>query len=149
MGNGPGLSAEFRMLLEKRKILRIQADEKLVFKEMEAAEADLGTARISCERKDFKWATIQGYYSIFHSARALAFSKGYREKTHYALLVILKEILYKELGNSFIRLFEDSMHIREDADYDMKFSEKSALDIIEGAEDFLEKAREILKQSIV
>jgi uncharacterized protein (UPF0332 family) len=140
-----GENPEFRKLLEKRKIIRIQPDEKLVAKEIEAAEADLAVARISCERKDFKWATIQGYYSIFHSARALAFSKGYREKTHYALLMILKEVLYNELGNSFIRLFEDSMHVREDADYDMKFSGKSALDIIEGAEDFLEKAQEILK----
>ena len=145
MGNGEGVNIEFGKLLKSMKILKIQPDEKLVSKELDAAHADFDEAKISFERKKFKWATIQGYYSIFHSARALAFSKGYREKTHYALLVILQEILYKELGNSFIRLFEDSMHIREDADYESEFSEKTALSIIEGAEDYLEKAQEILR----
>ena len=139
-----GVSPEFRKLLGQYKILRIRPDEKLVAKEIAASRHDLSAAKVSFGQKEFKWATIQGYYSIFHSGRALAFSKGYREKTHYALLVILEELLYAELGNSFIRLFKDTMHVREDADYDLEFSEKTALLVIEGAEDFMERAEEIL-----
>ena len=30
--------------------------------------------------ENFKWATIQGCSSMFRSARALRYSKGYREK---------------------------------------------------------------------
>lgn len=46
-------------------------------------------------RNKFKWATIQAYYSMFHAARALLYSAGYREKSHPALLTALNEIFAK------------------------------------------------------
>lgn len=90
MGNG--LSPEFQKLLEDRKLTKIRPDKKLVLKEMSAANSDLKDAKESINRKKFKWATIQGYYSMFHSARAMLFEKGYREKSHYALLVAIREL---------------------------------------------------------
>ena len=71
MGNS--LSPEFRNLLEERKLMRIRKDRKLILKEISAAKSDMKDAKESIERKKFKWATIQGYYSMFHSARALLF----------------------------------------------------------------------------
>lgn len=40
--------------------------------------------------ENFKWATIQGCSSMFRSARALRYSKGYREKSHYVLLTAIR-----------------------------------------------------------
>lgn len=140
-----GIGIEFRRFLDERRLLKIGIDRKLVLKEIEAAEHDLEDAKETLERNSHKWATIQGYYSMFHSARALLYSKGYREKSHYALLVALRELFSDELENSFIRGFEDAMQLREEADYGLKFSEGGALDIIENAEKLLKKAKELLK----
>lgn len=129
MGNG--VSPEFRNLLEDRKLMRIRKDRKLVLKEISAAEADMKDARESIERKKFKWATIQGYYSMFHSARALLFEKGYREKSHYALLVAVRKLYPDEIEHSLIKEFEHGMYLRQEADYGLKFCEAGALDVIE------------------
>lgn len=95
----------------------------------------------------FKWATIQSYYSMFHAARALVYSKGYGEKGHYCLYVALEELFVKE--KRFDPIYSDSflnaMMLRENADYKRTFSEESARVIIKSAEHFLQKAKKILK----
>ncbi len=143
MGNG--LSPEFQKLLEDRKLTKIRPDKKLVLKEMSAANSDLKDAKESINRKKFKWATIQGYYSMFHSARAMLFEKGYREKSHYALLVAIRELYPNEMEHSLIREFEHGMYLRQEADYGLKFSRNGALDIIETAEKLFVRAAAILK----
>jgi uncharacterized protein (UPF0332 family) len=143
MGNG--LSPAFQKLLEERKIMRIQVDSALVAKELAAAKADLKDARESIELKKFKWATIQGYYSMFHSARALLFEKGFREKSHHALFVAIRELYAGKMERSLIQGFEHGMYLRQEADYGLKFSENGALDVMENAEKIFDRARDILK----
>jgi uncharacterized protein (UPF0332 family) len=104
----------------------------------------LKDAKDSFENDKFKWATIQSYYSMFHSARALLFSSGYREKSHYALLLAVRELFSKELERSLIEKFEDGMILRQEADYGLKFSETGSIDTIDGAEELLARAKEIL-----
>jgi len=139
------MSFKFRQLLEERRLVRIKPDRKLVLKEIEGAKSDLETARKSLRDGNFKWATIQGYYSIFHAARALLYSKGFREKSHYALLVAVQELFSDELERFLIQGFEDAMNLRQTADYGLTFSEEGAIDVIETAKKFLLKANEILK----
>jgi len=142
---GAGMSFKFRQLLEERRLVRIKPDRKLVLKEIEGAKSDLETAKKSLHDGNFKWATIQGYYSIFHAARALLYSKGFREKSHYALLVAVQELFSDELERFLIQGFEDAMNLRQTADYGLTFSEEGAIDVIETAKKFLLKANEILK----
>jgi uncharacterized protein (UPF0332 family) len=143
MGNG--ISPALRKLLEDRKLTRIKPDRKLVLKEMEAAKSDLKDARESKELKKFKWATIQGYYSMFHSARALLFDKGYREKSHHAVFVAIRELYVREIERSLIQEFEHSMYLRQEADYGLKFSAGGAQDVLENAEKLLVRAMTLLK----
>ena len=112
---------------------------------MKGAKSDLETARKSLQDGNFKWATIQGYYSIFHAARALLYSKGFREKSHYALFVAIRELFRDELDLSLIQGFEDAMNLRQTADYGLTFSEEGAIDVIETAEKFLLTTKEVLK----
>jgi len=135
---------EFRRFIEERKLTRIRIDRKLVLKEIDGATSDLEEAKDSLSRKKFKWATIQGYYSMFHAARALVYSKGFREKSHYALRVALRE-LFSELEEDVIRSFEEAMSLREEADYGLIFSEEGATEVINNAERFLKKAKELLR----
>ena len=94
---------------------------------------------------NFKWAIIQGYYSIFHAARALLYSKGFREKSHYALLIAVQELFRDELESSLVQGFEDAMNLRQTADYGLTFSKEGAINVIETAENFLLKTKEILR----
>mgnify|MGYP001085034910 CR=1 FL=1 len=106
---GTRVSFKFKQLLRERRLTKIKPDRKLVLKEMKGAESDLETARKSLQDRNFKWATIQGYYSIFHAARALLYSKGFREKSHYALFVAIRELFRDELvSNSRIRRRNES-----------------------------------------
>ena len=35
---------------------------------------------------------MQSYYSMFHAAKALVLKKGYREKSHFCLIIALREL---------------------------------------------------------
>lgn len=142
---GDGMSSEFERLIAERKLIRARIGRGMIEKEIEAAESDLKDARDSLERGKLKWATIQGYYSMFHGARALLYSRGFREKSHYALLIAIREIFSRELKPSLIDRFEDAMNLRQEADYGLKFSEAGAIEAIEGAEELLNAAKELLK----
>jgi len=139
------MSARFRQLIFDRKLLKAKITHDMIVKEIEAAATDLDDARYSLANKKLKWATIQAYYSMFHSARALLYSKGYREKSHFALSVAIEELFSKELGLSMINSFRNAMDLRQEADYGLKFSEASATETIENAGKLLARVKEILK----
>jgi len=136
--------SQFKRYIEEGRLTRIEIDRKLILKEVEGATSDLEEAKDSLRRKKFKWATVQGYYSMFHSARALLYSKGFREKSHYALLVALRELFKNELAPEILRDFNEAMNLREEADYGLVFSEEAATSTVENAENFLQKAKRIL-----
>ena len=81
---------------------------------------------------------------MFHNARALIFSGGYREKSHHALLVAMRELFADVLEHSLVQGFEDAMHLREEADYGSKFSKSGAMTVVGNAEKLLERALNIL-----
>lgn len=136
----------FKDCLEKKRIFRFEPAKQLVDLEIKDAENDLCSAQKEFSESGFKWATIKGYYSMFHSARALLYSRGYRENGHYCLYLALKEFFVQEkkLDPKLAEDFNNSMILREDADYRRKFSQERAQAVIESAKIFLKSAKEIL-----
>lgn len=118
----------------------------LTKKEIENAELDLEAAKISLKEKNYKWATIQSYYSMFHSARGLLYAKSYREKSHQCLIEAIRVFYVEEekLGFWLIEALQQAKVLRENADYYGEFTEEKAKDLIDKAQEFLSKAREIL-----
>jgi uncharacterized protein (UPF0332 family) len=139
------LSLQFRRLLEERKLQRIEPKHDIITKETASAEYDFGKSRNSFEEADYKWAIVQAYYSMFHAARALIYSKGYREKSHRACLVALKEFFFDALGEERIDDFEEAMDLRESADYGSAYTDEDARNLVAKAQEFLENVRRILK----
>jgi len=141
------VTPEISRLLSERKMVRIKPDRELVLKEIQGAEYDLEKAERSITQSDFKWTTVQAYYAMFHSARALLYSKGYREKSHRSLLIALRELFTKtgKIREELIQNFEDVMDLREEADYGLEFSESGAKQAIAHAKKFLKTSKEILK----
>lgn len=119
----------------------------MVLKELDGARKDLEAAKKSLKTGDHKWATIQAYYSIFHAARALLFSKGFRERSHRGLLSALHLLYPAKAIGIMLEDFSEAMRLREEADYGLIYSEESAKVVIDDAESFLEEAAKILGRS--
>ena len=72
------MNEAFKECLKKRKIILFPRAKGLIKKELTAAHDDLDEAKDRLKNSRYKYATINSYYSIFHAARALLYSKGYR-----------------------------------------------------------------------
>ncbi|MCB4790306.1 MAG: HEPN domain-containing protein [Elusimicrobia bacterium] len=138
----------FKDCLEKRRIVHFPEAKHLAKPELEDAKNDLKSAKEELSKDGFKWATIKGYYSIFHSARALLYSQGYRERGHFCLYLAIKELFVKrhQIEAQLVEDFKNSMVLREDADYGRNFSSEGAVSTISVAEKFFKEASRILKE---
>ena len=143
------MTQAFKDSLAKKKIFHFAKAKGLVDKELKMASDDLAEAKDRFKNERYKYATINAYYATFHAARALLFSKGYRERSHYALYIAI-EALFVETGSldkRYARILSDSMSLREDADYSGDFSKDGAALSISNAEGFIDKAKKILNKS--
>ena len=141
------MNLEFEKCLKRDKIKEFPRGKALAAKDLETAQEDLEVAEESFNNKNYKWSTVQSYYSMFHSARALLYAKNYRERSHYCLIVALRA-LYVEarlLPDSLIEALRKGKRLREDADYYNRWSEEGAKFALKVAKDFLKKAQELTK----
>jgi len=140
------VNQEFKQCLENKKVVSFTRGKNLVKKELSVAKSDLLDARSGYENERYKWSTIQGYYAMFHAARALVYSRGYREKSHYYLAVALRALFVDEdiMDAQLVRDFLNAMNLREAADYEAEFSQSGAKAVITSAEKFIVKAAAIL-----
>jgi len=138
---------KFQKCLERKRIIPFSRGPRLVVKELELADFDLTRAKASFQEKDYKWTTIQTYYSMFHSARALLYAKSYREKSHQCLIEAIRAIYLEKglLDYIFVEALQKAKTLREEADYYGEFTKENAEYLVNKAEEFLEKTREISK----
>jgi uncharacterized protein (UPF0332 family) len=144
---GERLSLEMRRLLEERRLVRSRIRRGMILEELKGARYDLERSCKSLKDKDYKWATVQAYYSMFHATRALIYSRGFREKSHRALLTALRELFVRngQLDREYYDDLRNAMDLREEADYGMVFSEEGAIEVVEKAKKFLDKSETILQ----
>lgn len=143
------MNPEFKDCLRKQKLKKFSRGKALVNKELKSAEEDLKTAKESFNNENYKWATIQCYYSMFHSARALLYSKNYRERSHYCLIVALR-VFYGEKGllsGNLIEGLQKAKVLRENADYYDQWSKAGAEALFDLADKFLNISIKLLKSA--
>ena len=140
------MNQEFKQCIESGKIVSFPRGKELIGKEIAVARGDLADAKAGYEDQRYKWSTIQAYYAMFHAARALIYSRGYREKSHYCLAVALRALFTEEgqMEAQSVRDFLNAMSLREAADYEAKFSMEGAEAVIVSSERFIEKASTVL-----
>lgn len=143
------MNQEFKQCIENKKIIPFATGKKLVNKEITVAQSDLSEAKAGYENERYKWSTVQAYYAMFHAARALVYSKDYREKSHYCLVIALRALFVDEgkMDAQSVRDLLNAMNLRESADYDAEFSQSGAKAVIESADKFIQKTIEILSIS--
>jgi uncharacterized protein (UPF0332 family) len=140
------MTIEHEECIKKRKIKPFSRGITLAPKELETAKSDLETARKTYKESDYKWATIQIYYSMFHSARALLYAKDLREHSHYCLIAAIKTLYVetKQIPSSFLEGLQEAKNLREEADYYNRWSQAGCEKLLKLAEEFLDKARNLL-----
>ncbi len=142
------MSLEYEDCLKKGKIKPFSRGRALAPKELETAACDLERAEKTYKESDYKWATIQIYYAMFHSARALLYVKNLREHSHFCLIAAIKT-LYVETGKLPVYLLEaiqEAKNLREDADYYNRWSKQGCEKLLKLAEEFLEKIKVIINK---
>lgn len=141
------MSSEYDDCLKRGKITPFSRGKTLASKEIETAAGDLARARKTYTENDYKWATIQVYYAMFHTARALLYIKNLREHSHYCLIKAIKT-LYVETKIVPFHLLEALQHakdLREDADYYNRWSQDGCARLLQYAEEFLKTATMLIK----
>jgi uncharacterized protein (UPF0332 family) len=140
------MNADFEDCLRRRRIWEFSRGKSLVEKELKTAEKDLVDGKEGLQREKYKWSTVQAYYSMFHSARALLYAKNYREKSHYCLIAALRALYVdkKLLPSSLIESLQNGKRLREQADYYDDWSKEGAESLLSTAEEFLSKAKALI-----
>ncbi len=134
-------------LILKGKIKKCNFDDGMYLKEFRVGEKDLQSAKESFDIGNYKWATIQAYYGVFHMVRAVVFKAGYREESHMALKQVFKELYIKTdlLSSSIYNCFENGMHLREMADYKETYSKEGAEKIIQAVQNSQNELKRIIE----
>lgn len=133
--------------LEKGYLTKEGTQEDLIEKELKESGYDFSQAKKAFAEKDYKWAIIKTYYSMFHAGKAVCFKLGYREKKHFALLIVLEE-LNKEgkLEAEYLHYFEAAADSRESADYRYTYSRDTAEHSLKIAALFNQRIRSLLNE---
>ncbi|MCD4812860.1 HEPN domain-containing protein [bacterium] len=143
------MNAGFKECLSKNKIMEFSRGKALASKEIKIAEDDYKTAKVSFDQSGYKWATVQAYYSMFHSARALLYAKNYREKSHACLIIAIRALYVDEklLPVRLIEYLQNAKMLRENADYSNEWSRDGAEILLNAAEDFLFKSKALINKT--
>jgi len=134
--------------LKKGKIRSFSRGRSLAVKELKTAASDLDRAEKTYRDSDYKWATIQVYFSMFHSARALLYSKNLREHSHYCLIEAIQTLFVsnKTIPGHLLEGLRQAKNLREEADYYSRWSKVGCENLLQTAREFLEKAEAIIKK---
>jgi uncharacterized protein (UPF0332 family) len=141
------MSPEFKKCLERGKIKKFSPGPRLATKEIRLANEDRQAAIKSMSEGNMRWSIIQAYYSMFHSARALLYSRGFRERSHYCLIEAVRDLFVKakKLDPLLLEALQEAKTLREEADYYGDFSELNCRKTVKKAEKFFQAAAKIVK----
>lgn len=141
------MSLEYDACLKRGKIKSFSRGSSLVAKEFVVAVSDLERAKKTYGDGDYKWATIQIYYSMFHIARGLLYAQNLREHSHFCLVAAIRALYVetKKIPVYLIEALQEAKNLREDADYYNRWSKEGCGKLLLSAEEFLNKAKVIVE----
>ena len=143
------MAFRYKNCIEKGLLRKIppspqKADMSLVKAEKWSLEAEK-----SLNGKALDASIIASYLVMFHSARAILFYDGYREKSHACVARYLEEKYMKtgRLEMKWIELLDHNREMRHHNQYDLSFcsTKEEAEKALETANKFIKIMKELLK----
>lgn len=132
---------------EKELLKKDRPDLVKTKKSLEIAKYKLGRAEKLFSLKIFEEAVTNSYAAMFHSARALLFKDGIKEKSHFALFVYVKEKYSDKLEKRFINELNSLRLERHEINYGLEkieIEKEEAEDMIKVTKDFIFAVKKII-----
>ncbi|MFH1256806.1 MAG: HEPN domain-containing protein [Candidatus Diapherotrites archaeon] len=131
-------------------LVREKPDKEKSLSSIEMAEHKLDLAEKELEHEIFEDAIVNAYTSMFHSARALLFRDGFKERSHFAVYVYLKEKYSDKIERKYLNELNSLRLQRHDFMYGLgknaEAQESEADSAIKIATGFLEAVKKIVKK---
>ncbi|MDP2717403.1 MAG: HEPN domain-containing protein [Candidatus Micrarchaeota archaeon] len=128
---------------QKGLLRKIPVDPARVKSALDLADHYAGRAEGNLKIEFWDVAFLMAYNSMLQTGRALLFSKGVKERSHACIVAYLRK--HHPALSDEIELFDTYRQNRHATQYDgLVVSENDAVQAVNDARDFLEKARRIL-----
>ncbi|WP_230972445.1 HEPN domain-containing protein [Archaeoglobus neptunius] len=118
---------------------------------MKRAEKWLFDAEKSLEHGLYDNCLISSYLAMFHSARAILFRDGWREKSHFCIARYLEEKYVKQgkLEREWVDLLDRLRETRHADQYDISYfaTQEEAESVINIAHEFVERMEKLLEET--
>jgi len=138
----------FKNCVEKGLLRKFPSSEDNALRSVKKAKSWLKEAEKSFQGEAYDSSVLSSYLAMFHSARAILFLDGYREKSHACVARYLEEqyVSKKKLEKKWVELLDHHREIRHDDQYDLSFysSDEEAKEALESAAQFLEQMKRLL-----
>jgi len=139
---------DINQLIEEGLIRAIPKSKQKADESIKTAESWLKEAKNNFESKAIKSCIISSYLVMFHSARAILFADGFREKSHFAVARFLEDKYTRNnlLEEKWINLLDHYRETRHNDQYSTSFitTDDEAKNILESAEKFIARMKLLL-----
>ena len=134
---------------ERRQLRSSRPDPLKAKMSISTAESHLTEAENLAKAGFKKVAVVIAYASMFHAGRALLFKDGVIEKSHYCLVVYLREkyVINGKLSNELITVMDAFREERQDVMYGLEIPELDKNDeklAIENARKMIKEVKKLL-----
>ncbi|MBW2990647.1 HEPN domain-containing protein [Candidatus Woesearchaeota archaeon] len=135
--------------MKKGLLRRIPASKIKAESSLKTAEKWLEEAHKNLDSKAFNSCLLNCYATMFHSARAILFKDGFREKSHACIARYLEHVYVKKnlLEQKWIQLLDHQRELRHQGQYNFTFSatKNECLQALKTAKEFLKEMKKLLK----
>jgi uncharacterized protein (UPF0332 family) len=132
---------------QKGLLKRTSPDMDNALRSLELSKSNIEDAIENMSIHRYRVVAISSYSSMFHSARAILFRDGIKERSHECIPVYLKE-KYSQL-ETLANILDSYRRFRHDAIYGLDFAidDKEAKAALDSAKEFLEKIKIFLGEN--
>jgi uncharacterized protein (UPF0332 family) len=138
----------YKDCVEKGLLRKIPSSEEKALQSIRKAEKWQEEAKRTLRSKALDSSVLASYMVMFHSARAILFKDGYREKSHACVARYLEEKYVKEgnLEKKWVELLDHHREVRHEEQYDLSFfaTEGEAKEALTSASKFLERMKQLV-----
>jgi uncharacterized protein (UPF0332 family) len=114
---------DYQSCIEKGLLRPVPASKENAARSLKTANRWLEEARKGFKGDAFNSSVLASYTAMFHSARAILFFDGFREKSHFCIARYLEEKYVKTqlLEANWVQLLDHYRELRHDDQYSMTF----------------------------
>lgn len=143
------MSFNYNDCIKEGLLRRIPPSKDKAVQSLKKAQEWLKEAEGSLKAVAFGSAILASYTAMFHSARAILFFDGFREKSHACVARYLDEKYVKtgKLDKKWVELLDYTRQVRHDDQYDLSFfsTKEEAEKSLQSAKDFISALEGLFK----